>query len=135
MKYTDDGFAKRLKALRQNRGYTQAQVAEVLSIDRTTYTYYESGHTNPPREVLHRLVQLFDVSYEELLCGEQMTRVRIAENGAGMDLIYNLPKDEMDLLAVIRTMSPDEKREMAESAQQIIRRHNRPSTQRKQDAE
>ncbi len=135
MKYTDDGFAKRLKEMRQNRGYTQTQVAEVLSIDRSTYAYYEIGRTNPPREVLHRLVQLFNVSYEELMCGEQTTKVRIAEDGTGKDLIYNLPKDEMDLLALIRTMSPEEKREMTESAQQIIHRHSRPSTQRKQDAE
>ena len=135
MQYTDDGFAKRLKKLRQNRGYTQEQVAEALSIHRTTYTYYEMGRTNPPREVLHRLVQLFNVSYEELLCGEQITRVRIAENGADTDQIYNLPKDEMDLLAMIRSMSPEEKQEMAKGAMRIMQRHSRPSVQRNEDAE
>ncbi len=135
MQYTDDGFAKRLKTLRQNRGYTQEQVAEALSIHRTTYTYYEMGRTNPPREVLHRLVQLFNVSYEELLCGENTFRVRVAENGTGTDQIYNLPKDEMDLLSMIRAMSPEEKREMSENALQIMHRHIRPSTQRKEDGE
>ena len=43
MHYINDGFAERLKMLRQNRGYTQEQVAEALSIHRTTYTYYEMG--------------------------------------------------------------------------------------------
>lgn len=133
MQYTDDGFAKRLKKLRQDRGYTQEQVAEALSIHRTTYTYYEMGRTNPPREVLHRLVQLFNVSYEELMCGENSTRVRVAENGTGTEQIYNLPKDEMDLLAMIRSMTPEEKQEMTAGAMRIMQRHGRPSAQRKEE--
>lgn len=131
MQYSDDGFAKRLKTLRQNMGYTQEQVAEALSIHRTTYTYYEMGRTNPPREVLHRLVELFNVSYEELLRGENALRVRVAEATSEADKIYNLPKDELDLLLMIRAMTEEEKREMTTMATSILKRHSRPSVCRK----
>lgn len=36
-----------LKRARQHRGLTQQEVAEQLNIDRSTYTYYETGRTTP----------------------------------------------------------------------------------------
>lgn len=135
MQYTDDGFAKRLKTLRQNRGYTQEQVAEALSIHRTTYTYYEKGRTNPPREVMHRLVKLFDVSYEELLTGEKAVRSRVAESGAETEKIYGLTHEELDILRQIRSMTPEERREAAEYNESILNRRSRPSAYRRMTGE
>ena len=37
---------ERLRSLRLSMGLTQMQVAEALNIDRSTYTYYETGKTN-----------------------------------------------------------------------------------------
>ena len=132
MHYINDGFAERLKMLRQNRGYTQEQVAEALSIHRTTYTYYEMGRTNPPRDVLHRLVKLFDVSYDELLSGEKTVRVRVAENGGEADKIYNLRKEELDMLTVIRSMSADERKGIETSVARFKGQHGRPSVLRQE---
>ena len=61
MHYETDGFPARLKKIRQNCGYNQQQMADVLAIHRTTYTYYELGRTSPPREVLNKLVEIFNI--------------------------------------------------------------------------
>ena len=34
-------LAKQMRALRTINGYTQQQIADILNIDRTTYTAYE----------------------------------------------------------------------------------------------
>lgn len=62
-----ESFAERLRHVRLSHGLTQQQVADALKIHRSTYTYYERGHTNPPRETLEKLVKLFHVPYESLL--------------------------------------------------------------------
>ena len=51
--YDDPNFlGNRLRALRLTFGFTQSSVAEVLGINRSTYSYYESGTTRPDPVVL-----------------------------------------------------------------------------------
>lgn len=38
---------ERLRELRIKSGYTQSQIAKILNIDRSTYSYYEIGKTTP----------------------------------------------------------------------------------------
>ena len=40
-------FSENLIKLRKNKGFTQQQVASKLGIDRTTYTKYETGVSEP----------------------------------------------------------------------------------------
>ena len=40
-------LAERLKEIRREHNFTQLDLAEVLGIDRTAYTYYEMGKTQP----------------------------------------------------------------------------------------
>ncbi len=57
-----------LRRLRKEKiGYTQQQVADYLQISRSTYTYYETGKTEPDLENIKKLAKLFGVSVEELL--------------------------------------------------------------------
>lgn len=60
-------FAARLKQLRTACGLTQKAVAQVLGIDRSTYTYYETGKTHPDLDTLARLAGMLRVSADELL--------------------------------------------------------------------
>lgn len=57
----------RLRWFRKRFGYSQAAVAEALSISRMAYTQYESGHREPGLDTLIRLAQLYDVSLDYLL--------------------------------------------------------------------
>lgn len=56
----------RLKALREGR-YTQAELAKLLGVGRTTYTKYESGDIRMSADVLSRLSKIFDVSIDHIL--------------------------------------------------------------------
>lgn len=56
-----------LKELRSVYQYSQAYVAEKLSISRQTYSHYETGRIMPPPDSLYALAKLYHVSIDMLL--------------------------------------------------------------------
>ena len=60
-------FAENLRRLRKERGYTQAELAKRLNINRTTYTKYETGITEPDFERLKLICEIFNVDYNTIL--------------------------------------------------------------------
>lgn len=56
----------RLKELRAGR-YTQAEMAKLLGVGRTTYTKYENGDIRLSAEMLGKLAKLFDVSIDYIV--------------------------------------------------------------------
>ncbi len=52
---------ERIKAARKECRLTQQQVADVLGLDRSTYSYYELGHLKPSVEVVVKLSSIFNV--------------------------------------------------------------------------
>ena len=56
-----------LRRLRKAIGLTQAEVAELLHVDRTSYAYYESGRTQPKNNTLIRIAYLYNISTDALL--------------------------------------------------------------------
>ena len=61
---------ERLRELRIKSGYTQVQIAKILNIDRSTYSYYEIGKTTPDVTVLITLAKVFNIPIENLLSDE-----------------------------------------------------------------
>jgi transcriptional regulator with XRE-family HTH domain len=60
-------LARNVKALREMRGATQAQMSKLAKIPRATWQNLESFGANPTLAVLHRVAQALNVSLEELL--------------------------------------------------------------------
>ena len=60
-------LGKNLKELRNSRGYTQKEVAELLNINSVTYLHYEKEQREPPLSLLADMAKLFDVSVDYLL--------------------------------------------------------------------
>jgi transcriptional regulator with XRE-family HTH domain len=60
-------FSKRLKELREEASLTQKDIAEALGIDRTTYTKYETGKSEPDFETTSKIADYFNVSVDYLL--------------------------------------------------------------------
>lgn len=60
---------------RIDRGMTQAELAEMLAVDRTTVTKWETGQSLPRAELLPKLAQLLECTVDELL-GVKKTPVR-----------------------------------------------------------
>lgn len=57
----------RLKELRTAKNFYQKDLAEMLGVDRTTYSKYESGSSEPNHETLLKLAEIFEVSTDYLL--------------------------------------------------------------------
>lgn len=60
-------FHDKLKSARIAAGLTQYQMAELLGLDKTTYNGYETGRRQPDIPKLRRMVQLLQVSADQLL--------------------------------------------------------------------
>lgn len=58
---------KILRNLRESRKLTQANMASILEIERSTYTKYESGKSKPDSIMLNKIADYFDVSIDYLL--------------------------------------------------------------------
>jgi len=66
-------YAKRLRALRKEKGLTQQDVADRLKVNKQTISGYERGVRRPDFEKLDELADLFDVSMA-YLAGSQDER-------------------------------------------------------------
>jgi transcriptional regulator with XRE-family HTH domain len=60
-------LGQRLKKLRQAKNHTQQQIADLLKINRVTYTQYELDKREPDNAILSLLADFFGVSTDYLL--------------------------------------------------------------------
>lgn len=68
-------LAERLRLLRTHFGYSQAALAEKLSVSRMAYTQYESGHREPGLNALIILAEVYNVSIDFLLGISDLSRL------------------------------------------------------------
>ena len=111
-------FGNRLKTFRTLNGLTQGEVAEVLNLDRSTYTYYEKGRV-PNLDTLNKLSKIFNVSVAELI-GER-------DDGA-LDVIKNASRElhvEKQLILNLRLCSPVERQKIFDKVNQYIERKSK----------
>lgn len=65
-------FGEHLRKLRKEKtDYSQQQMADLLSISRSTYTYYETGNSEPSNQNLKKLAKFFDVDFNTLFDYEE----------------------------------------------------------------
>lgn len=76
-----------LKRLRKSCGFRQEEVAKVLGVDRSAYSYYESGKTEPSVKNLIKIARMFKVDVD-VLVGNSEYATALALN--------NEPADEYD---------------------------------------
>jgi transcriptional regulator with XRE-family HTH domain len=57
----------KLKSLRVQKGLKQYEVAKYLGVDKTTYSKYETGVSEPNFEILKKLALFFDVTSDYLI--------------------------------------------------------------------
>lgn len=109
-KSTDPDIGKKLRLCRENCGLSQNQVANVLGIDRTTYTYYESGRSEPNLTTLVKLANIFCVDVATLLPQEDDSTV-LRDRKSAPNPIYSLTNAEQTLLISFRLLSSEKKEE------------------------
>ncbi len=57
-------LAGSLRELRLRAGYSQQNIADLLNVSRSAYTYYEMGKTSPDPSTLYRISKMLGVSME-----------------------------------------------------------------------
>lgn len=105
---------ERLRELRIKSGYTQYQIAKILNIDRSTYSYYEIGKTTPDINVLITLAKIFNIPINEMLADEEVpanvadsNAPRFYRNKKNTSHIYELSNKEKELVGSFRVCSPE----------------------------
>lgn len=60
-------FGDNLKAIRQELGLSQTDLAKMVEVSFKTISHWESGYSEPSLELLAKLKNLLKVDYEDLL--------------------------------------------------------------------
>ena len=58
---------KELRRLREEKGLTQEQLANILGVNRTTVTLWEAGINKPRADMLIKLSEILKCSTDDLL--------------------------------------------------------------------
>lgn len=58
---------KNLKKIRQEKGMTQDQLAEILGVDKSSISKWETTDIIPDLAKLRAIVKLFNITYDDLL--------------------------------------------------------------------
>ncbi|MBQ3285084.1 MAG: helix-turn-helix transcriptional regulator [Ruminococcus sp.] len=106
-------IAEKLRHYRESCALSQQQVADALNIERSTYTKYETGKSDPNIKTLVKIAKIFNIDPVELLPtessdDERVTRLRDVTHADSP--IFQLSKDERGLIAKYRTLSREEKK-------------------------
>ena len=118
-----------LKDLRKQNELTQQQVADVLSIDRSTYAYYETGKTNPDVHQITQLALLFKVTPNTLLGYKERTPSLLAMRDSGpfpkknqkAMSILELEAEEKEILYLYRLLDEESKKETVRKMKEKIK--------------
>ncbi len=101
-----------LKKVRKEHRLTQEDVAKILGIDRTTYTFYETGKTSPSITTLVTLSNLYNCTVGYLAGVEdnnpRFKRKQTEISASDPDPIARLSKEEQLAVMYFRLV-PDEK--------------------------
>lgn len=60
-------FSENLKNLRESKNIKQAELAKLLGVDQRTISAWENKICEPSFEILAKLCELFDESFDSLL--------------------------------------------------------------------
>ena len=116
--------AEKLRHYREACVLSQKQVADALNIDRSTYTKYETGDSEPNLKTLVKIAAIYNVSPVKLLPEtdtDVKRRYQLRDAVPSEGAIYQLAKDERGLIAQYRVLSKDEKRQVREMMAKITK--------------
>ena len=113
-----------LRKVRIENNFTQKNIADVLGIDRTTYTYYETGSSNPSPKTLIALSQIYNVSVGYLMGIEEdrtVVRKTVPDPVVASDPISMLKEKEKELLMYFRVLEDEQKKEVIELLKKLLK--------------
>lgn len=94
-----------LKELREERGFSQKELATKLGVSPTNIYNYEVGRTEPSIDMLILLAKTLEVSVDYLIGNSEDFTSTLPTPGA-----QTLLEEEKELLSLYRTLSAEDKR-------------------------
>ncbi len=114
-------FKDKLKCLRKSSNMTQQKVADILGIDRSTYSFYELGKTRPKLDILKDIAKLFKTTVDFLLADEidsgienLVSSPKLFEEYSFDDKFNDLSDFEKAVVFKTRLMSAAQKKKLME---------------------
>lgn len=95
---------KNLKKIREAKNLTQQKIADMLNIQRPTYTRYENGEREPDFETVLKLSEILEVSVDYLL----------GKTDIPTTLDEELEGEEFALWGEVHDLSEEEKKKVLE---------------------
>lgn len=108
-------FGQNLTKYRKMCGLTQQQIADILNLNRTTYTKYETGVSEPSLEILKKIVAILGVDVNSVL-GVDAFEKNLADFNMPM---YTLTKEEQEIVGIYRMLSDEEKKQVTDYIIQV----------------
>ena len=116
-------FGRHLRDLRKtNSKYSQQEMADMLNISRSTYTYYETGKSEPGQEKLKTICDILNVDFNTLLgySDEGLVASAAADDGVVENFGGLTPSEEQIILAY-RSMNAEEKEYIGKQITKIVK--------------
>ena len=102
----DSSLGQNLVFFRKAVGWTQQQIADMLNINRTTYTKYELGTSEPSLEILKKIASILNVDMNTLLDENAISAFYDIES---VGETFELSSEEIRLIALFRQLETEEK--------------------------
>ncbi len=100
-------LGQKFKHLRSKSGFTQDDIGKHLNVDRSTYSNYERGITEPDVATLQKLARIFCVDFNYLLSSNERTQKVADSKGIDTD---DLAKSEKTAIIRFRLLSDEQKK-------------------------
>ena len=113
----------RLRKFRKENGYSQSHIANVLGIERSTYTYYETGKSMPTVPAFKRLSNLYGVSMDTMMGESEERLLREIEASHRMRVLAESGPRVRRILLQAHGLEREELRELARAVQQLWENH------------
>ena len=113
----------RLRALREEQGKTQTQMAEIFSVSRQVYANYENEINQPPLQTLIIMADYFECSLDYLLGrSDDLGNVNVLPDYSHQE---NFSAEERTLLKHFRELSSADKKLLLEYADFLQQKHKK----------
>ena len=99
-------FNEKLQALRKKKDLTQEELATMLYVSRTAVSKWESGRGYPNIDSLKRIAEVFSVSIDELISGNELLSIAEEENKEKKHQFNCISLGLLDILASLLLFLP-----------------------------
>ncbi|MCT1901903.1 helix-turn-helix domain-containing protein [Oceanobacillus sojae] len=99
-------FGLRLQNLREKYDYSKTEMSSKLGFTDNVYGAYERGNRRPSLETIIQLADIFNVSIDYLIRGEEYK-----------SKVEEIPEDVTQLLHIVKELNPEPRRKLLEFLQ------------------